>query len=85
MENILYMDIRDLIYNTKVLRTLNLINKQLKKDYVSIGIEKNLIINYSKKQNNSDWITDFKQDVYFYFPPKEKESLLTKIKRFFKR
>ena len=79
------MDIRDLIYNTKVLRTLNLINKQLKKDYVSIGIEKNLIINYSKKQNNSDWITDFKQDVYFYFPPKEKESLLTKIKRFFKR
>ena len=79
------MEIKDLIYNTKVLRTVNLINKQLKKDYVSIGIEKNLIINYSKKHNNSDWITYFKQDVYFYFPPKEKESLLTKIKRFFKR
>ena len=75
------MEIKDLIYNTKVLRALNKIDRTLCKNY-SLGIDKDLI---RRNQIDMNKIKKLEEYVNEYFPPKEKESLLTKIKRFFKR
>jgi len=75
------MEIKNLIYNTKVLRTLNKIDRTLCKNY-SLGIDKDLI---RRNQIDMNKIKEMEEYVNQYFPPKVKVTLLTKIKRFFKR